>query len=396
MIGMCWDMGERMGQINLRHMFQKMKQDTVTYHDEIEEYIRGIQCIFCACLFVFFALHIVVRSILDLNIFHALNEALWISVLQMGLSLGWYFLFKYYLDTHKKYILYATYLNIFQITALLELQYFLYDEFISYTIIICIILSTALTIIGHIRGYMSIMTLIVSMDAITTIVKNYHMVDQYSLCMYIIDNFFVILFVVGINFFFSKLKCEEFEKKRQILYLSERDGLTALLNRRALKYLVQKHENEHTLCAMILLDLDNFKALNDTLGHCQGDNCLCAVADVLREIFDKTDYISRLGGDEFMIFMPDIADEREAMHKAHMLLQRIPRQYPYEGGAVAITCSIGVVFLPADKALSYEELYKCADIAMYASKENGKNTVTVYTQDLDAVVLDDQKCKQKV
>ena len=237
---------------------------------------------------------------------------------------------------------------------------------------------------------MSIMAVVVSMDALITIIKNYHLVDQYNLCMYIIDNFFVILFVVGINFFFSKLKCEEFAKKKQILYLSERDSLTALLNRRALEYVVQKHMNNHALCAMILLDLDNFKSLNDTLGHYEGDNCLCAVADTLREIFDKPDHISRLGGDEFMIFMPDIANESQAMHKAHMFLQRIPRQYPYEGGTVAITCSIGVVFSSADKALLYEDLYKCADIAMYASKENGKNTVTVYTQDLDTVVPDDQ------
>lgn len=373
--------------MNLKQMFQKMKQDTITYHDEIQEYIGTIQRIFCACIFVFFALHIVVRSVLDLTIFHGLNPALYISVLEMVLSLGGYFLFAYYLNTHKKYILYATYLNIFQVTALLELQYFLYDEFMSYTIIICIILSTSLTIIGHIRGYMSIMMLIVSMDAIITIIKNYEKVDRYSLCMYIIDNLFVILFVVGINFLFSKLKCQEFAKKQQILYLSERDSLTALLNRRALEYFVQKHMKDHTLCAMILFDLDNFKSLNDTLGHYEGDNCLCAVADELRVIFDQTDYISRLGGDEFMIFMPDIADEREAMQKAEMLLQKIPRQYPYEGGAVHITCSIGVVFSRPNRKPLYEELYKCADIAMYASKANGKNTVTVYSYDLDASAL---------
>lgn len=81
------------------------------------------------------------------------------------------------------------------------------------------------------------------------------------------------------------------KKKQQIVYLSERDSLTKLLNRRALEYLVQKYTNDNTACAMVLLDLDNFKALNDTLGHYAGDECLCAVANELKGVFVETDYI---------------------------------------------------------------------------------------------------------
>lgn len=381
-------------KMNLKQTIQKMKQDSVTYHDSIMEYIRTVQGIFSACVFVFFILHIIVRCVLDFKIFHALNPAIWISILQMFLSLGWYFLFKYYLPVHTKYVLHAAYLNIFIIMALLELQYFLYDEFISYTIIICLILSTSLTIIGHIRGYMSIVTLIVTLDAINTVTSNYQtvytvanncrIVDIYSIYIYIVDNFFLILFVVGINFFFSKLKCQEFAKKQQILYLSERDGLTGLLNRRALEYGVETHANDDVPCAMILLDLDNFKALNDTLGHDAGDACLRAVAKELKELFTDTDYVSRLGGDEFIIFMPQIPDESYTREKVEMLLKKIPRQYPYDGGEICVTCSIGVVVSQPNGTALYEGLYKCADIAMYASKAKGKNAMTVYSQTLEA------------
>lgn len=205
--------------MNLKQMIQKMKQDSITYHDNIQEYVCTIQCIFSACVFAFFVLHIGMRSILDFTIFYRLDIALWVFVLQMVLELGWYLMFKYYFSTHKKYILYAAYLNIFVITALLEFQYFLYDEFISYIIIICIILSTSLTIIGHIRGYMSIMTLIVAFDVTVTVIKNYKIENPYNIYVYIIDNFFLILFAVGINFFFSKLKCQEFAKKNNRLYI---------------------------------------------------------------------------------------------------------------------------------------------------------------------------------
>lgn len=347
------------------------------YHDDIQEYICNVQQIFCACLIIFFCLHTVVTSILDFLTFQELNSIIWIFILQIFLSLIGYFLFKYYFASHRKHVAKAAYFNIFQVIVILELQYFFYDEFIPYTIILCIILSTSITIIGHIRGYISIIALTVFLDIIITLIKNYENIHTYSMYRYIIDSFFVILSAAGLNFCVSWIKYKDFAKKQQIVYLSERDSLTTLLNRRALEYFVQKHSKVNALCAMILIDIDNFKSLNDTLGHYEGDNCLCAVSNELKRIFCDTDYVSRLGGDEFMIFMPDLLSKDCAIKKAERILEKIPRTYPYSAGEILITCSIGIAFSQSECDDLYEKLYKDADSAMYVSKTKGKNTMTI-------------------
>lgn len=196
--------------------------------------------------------------------------------------------------------------------------------------------------------------------------------------MYIIDTLFIVVIAVVINICFSRLKYQDFAKKQQILYFSERDSLTGLLNRKALEYSVQKHIKNNTLCALILLDLDNFKKLNDTLGHYEGDNCLCAVANALKQLFGQNDCVSRLGGDEFVIFMPHISDIDFVTEKTNAILKNVPRKYPYETGEISITCSIGVAFSKSTQNDLYEKLYKAADTAMYQSKTSGKNAVTIY------------------
>ena len=351
-------------KMKIGQIINKMKQDAINYHDDIQEYVCITQCTFSACLCLFFLLHIVMISILDFADYQKLNVAIWISFLQMFFSLIWYLLFRYYFSSHKKHILTAAYLNIFQVTTILELQYFFYDDFISYTVIVCIILCTSLTVIGHIRKYLSIITLICISDIIATIIKNYTYIHSYYMHMYIIDTLFIVVIAVVINICFSRLKYQDFAKKQQILYFSERDSLTGLLNRKALEYSVQKHIKNNTLCALILLDLDNFKKLNDTLGHYEGDNCLCAVANALKQLFGQNDCVSRLGGDEFVIFMPHISDIDFVTEKTNAILKNVPRKYPYETGQISITCSIGVAFSKSTQNDLYEKLYKAADTAM--------------------------------
>lgn len=367
--------------MNAVQAYKQAKQSTIKYREDIEEHTRVSQQLFSVSLFVFFALHIIIVHLLDFAKCGRLYAAMGISALQMGFCLISYFLFKNYFAVHKKHILTAAHLNILLVIILLELQYFLYDEYLSYTVIICIVLCTSLSIIGHIRKYAAILAVSLSLDIFITIMKNCSLFHTHEMKMYILDNLFVLFIAIGINASISCLKYRGFEKSRQILYLSERDSLTGLLNRKSLECSVEKYSGNNGLCAMILLDLDNFKAVNDTLGHYEGDNCLRATADELKKVFRSTDYVSRLGGDEFTVFIPDIHSIDFVTERANMLLKTIPRSYEHETGTIEVTCSVGIAFLKMDQDDLYERLYKAADSAMYMSKDNGKNMVTVFSNE---------------
>lgn len=359
---------------------RQMKQDSLQYRKEMEEHTRIAQQLFSFCLFVFFVLHSVVIHLLNYSRCPRLYAALGLSVLQGAVSLAAYFFFKTYCTRHKKHILAAAYCNIFQVVILLELQYFLYDEYLSYTVIICIALCTALSILGHVGTYAAILGLSLSIDVGITIWKNYQLLHSHlmQIQMYIIDTVFLLVIAVGLNCIISYLKYRDFAARRQLLYLSERDSLTGLLNRSALEFVVAQHAGGAGLCAMILLDLDNFKALNDTLGHYEGDNCLRATAEELKALFSEGSYVSRLGGDEFIVFLPRISGAAAVMERARGLLEVVPRTYPHPAGDIAITCSVGLAVLPMDGDNLYEQLYKSADSAMYQSKAGGKNQVTIF------------------
>ena len=353
--------------MKIRQIINEMIKNSVNYHNEIQEYICITQRVFSAGIFLFFILHVLVVTTLDFVNERALSVAVWISVVQILFALVGYLSFKYYFCKNKKYILAASYFNIFQVIAAFELQYILYDEYISYTVIICILLTTSLTMIGHIRGYATMIFLSVLLDVATTITKNYNAIYTDRMWLYIIDSFFVVIIAVGINVCFTQLKYQDFTKTQKIMYLSERDSLTDLLNRKALEYALTKHSNTNELCAMILLDLDNFKTLNDTLGHYAGDDCLRAVANGLKLIFGESNCVCRMGGDEFVIFMPNLTNTDCAIDKTKEILNKVPKKYPYNNGEVAVTCSVGVVFAKAKGADLYEKMYKAADTAMYLS-----------------------------
>ena len=122
--------------------------------------------------------------------------------------------------------------------------------------------------------------------------------------------------------------------------------------------------------ALIIFDLDNFKEINDTLGHMVGDEVLKSVSDSLKKIFRKSDIVSRFGGDEFVIFLRNIHSEEEVENKIHELLKTNDNDYN-------VTKSIGAAIFP-DDAKEYKELLCNADRALYNSK-NKKNTYTLFS-----------------
>lgn len=160
---------------------------------------------------------------------------------------------------------------------------------------------------------------------------------------------------------------------------ADTDPLSALLNRRAAQERITSllDSTPKTCFAFYLLDIDNFKLVNDTFGHCAGDAVILGVADALRQSFRVSDLVARLGGDEFGVFMPCTGDEALLRQKASSALRAIGRlsfpKYP----DLKLSVSMGVSLYPRDGD-GFEPLYQHADKALYQMKDSGKNGYAFY------------------
>ena len=161
-----------------------------------------------------------------------------------------------------------------------------------------------------------------------------------------------------------------------------RDPLTGLANRKMLAVVTSKAlETREGLSAMLLLDLDHFKDINDTLGHAVGDTMLRAIGDILGRNTESTDLVARLGGDEFAIFVRGEQDEQAVLALAERLCTAIRQPITVQGVTLTVGCSIGVGFGPLH-ADTVEGLLRCADVALYAAKVT-RGAVAVYDRTLD-------------
>ena len=178
------------------------------------------------------------------------------------------------------------------------------------------------------------------------------------------------------------------ERKRmeeQIKHLAQHDMLTGLPNRNLLQDRYQQScrraEREQRQFAILMMDLDGFKAVNDTLGHDRGDELLQEVAKRLEQCIRKTDTLCRLGGDEFIMLLGELRQREDAMRVAELVLRTLSQPFTLEPEGVAqIGISIGISLYPADGA-TLETLMKSADIAMYRAKENGRNRYEFFDED---------------
>lgn len=155
--------------------------------------------------------------------------------------------------------------------------------------------------------------------------------------------------------------------------LAERDTLTGLTNRYSFEHtlhnaVARAHRQEQKL-AVLLLDLDNFKKVNDNLGHDQGDQLLIAVAERLQQAVRDSDVLARLGGDEFVVLAQDLQRNDQVNHLAERILQAFAEPITLAGSEHSITASIGIAVLGIC-ADSPSDLMKCADIAMYRAKHS--------------------------
>ena len=172
----------------------------------------------------------------------------------------------------------------------------------------------------------------------------------------------------------------------QLVELANYDPLTGLINRRRLneefELQLARSRRLRGPGALLFLDLDQFKDVNDSLGHRAGDELLAHVAEIMKEGLRDTDILGRLGGDEFAVLMPD-ADRVEAEREAGRILQAVERDaVPARGQPIHITASIGITLYP-EHSESAEELLTFADVAMYHAKQNGGNRFTLYRPEED-------------
>jgi diguanylate cyclase (GGDEF)-like protein len=159
------------------------------------------------------------------------------------------------------------------------------------------------------------------------------------------------------------------------------DALTKLPNRTLFMIEFQNEINRaqryKTKVALLFIDLDGFKAVNDTYGHQVGDELLKIVSDTLSTLIRKSDIASRLSGDEFTVILTDIENEAQAISVAQKIIKELNKDIIINHKVISIGASIGISIYPTS-ALHEEELIKYADSMMYRSKENGKNQVTLY------------------
>lgn len=173
------------------------------------------------------------------------------------------------------------------------------------------------------------------------------------------------------------------EEKRQQLNMEEqaqRDGLTDIYNKMATKRLIEQllRAGAGALYAFFIIDIDNFKQINDGYGHAAGDAALVAFVDILKGCFRAQDVVGRIGGDEFVAFV-QVPGREWVAEKARMLTAALNVAFCPDRAAGRLSASIGVAIAPAD-GQDFDTLYKNADAALYATKKRGKNGFTLYGQ----------------
>ena len=172
------------------------------------------------------------------------------------------------------------------------------------------------------------------------------------------------------------------------------DTLTGLPNRRMfadrLEQEIKKRHHTKLPLALLFIDLDRFKEVNDTLGHIKGDTLLVEAARRIQECVRESDTVARLGGDEFMIILAELPDVHQVETIAHGLLRRLTEAFHLGAETVYVSASIGITLYPAD-AGGVEQLLRNADQAMYAAKNLGRNRFSYFTNALQEAAQTRQK-----
>jgi len=247
------------------------------------------------------------------------------------------------------------------------------------------------TILTNCIFYMSVTQIVIAIYLMTLSSSPYD--SAYNIAYFLkIVVYFIPFSCLIINYVFSYNSVLEAQNRLQISqeklrYMASHDPLTELYNRREFENLLDRtiasSARNNCSFALFLIDIDNFKAINDTLGHIHGDSLLKTFAGHLSSLTRKEDILSRIGGDEFTIITTQLKSPTSARKLAERLVSGLNMPYPVNEKLLTGTVSIGISIYPLDGETT-EDLLKNADIAMYSAKRSGKNNYQFYTEKLSA------------
>ena len=208
---------------------------------------------------------------------------------------------------------------------------------------------------------------------------------------YLLDTLVVTLVAVVVNQLYAMDRYHLFALESGLRSERDIDGLTGLFNQRYFHEVLKQHQNMNTVACVVLIDLDHFKEVNDTLGHKQGDLVVQKTAEILNNVFQKNDFLSRIGGDEFAAFLTTEMTQtqmKELLQEKICALQEMtPIIASKDGNEVKVTFSIGACIRIVDNDNSLEELLTVADTAMYEIKSSTRNGACLYVGDAPAFYL---------
>lgn len=187
-------------------------------------------------------------------------------------------------------------------------------------------------------------------------------------------------------------RADEKEKaEERVKYLATHDSMTDLPNRtlfgQLLNFSIKTARRYERGCAVLFIDLDRFKIINDSLGHAAGDQLLTEMASRLRSAIRASDVVARLGGDEFVVLLGEVSDRHQVTSIAQGLLSELSGPMELAGQECRVTASIGVSIFPED-GTDEQTLMKNADLAMYQAKQEGKNDIRFFSHEIEIQSVD--------
>lgn len=215
-------------------------------------------------------------------------------------------------------------------------------------------------------------------------INNIKRYTKYMMLGIFISFVFFVTVMVVVNLILDRrvqYKEKELEEKAEI------DGLTTLYNKIATEKYIQdylKNEGKNVRSMLFIIDVDNFKNINDTKGHAFGDVVLSAIGRGLGSEFRVTDIVGRIGGDEFIVFLKNIPNHEIEVKEAERLVEFFHELQPGDYVKTKVTASIGAAIYP-DDAQNFEVLYKAADQAVYHSKKRGKDGYSFYREVMEEI-----------
>lgn len=181
--------------------------------------------------------------------------------------------------------------------------------------------------------------------------------------------------------------------------MAYRDELTGLANRalfnQLLKHEVSQSQRQKSQFALLFIDLDGFKQVNDNVGHDAGDVLLCAIADRLEKSLRKSDVVARLGGDEFVVIMNNIKDSETVANVAEKIIRQIRKPVSSGPNIVEVGCSIGISIYP-ENGLDADNLVHHADVAMYRAKQQGGANYFYFSEELNRELQDNKRMERDI